>query len=239
MTDPLNNPEESEMTAIPYEDREEGLDSFDDDYGAELPPRPRRQWLTPWTALLFALLLAGAGFYAGVRVEKSQVSNNSGNVLSALASRLGGAGRTGGGGGGGGGGFLSRLASGDGLAAAGGGALAGAAGGSGLAAAFAGGGASVGTVSSIDGNTLYVTETSGNTVKVTLSSATSVTKNQPVHASVVRPGDSVIVVGVKDSSGTVSATSVTDSGNRAGGSGQTSSTPTNGTSAVNSLFGGG
>ena len=56
-------------------------------------------------------------------------------------------------------------------------------------------GATFGTVSSISGDSLYITEASGNTVKVTLSSATKVTKNVTVGKKAVRPGDTVVVAG--------------------------------------------
>ncbi len=58
----------------------------------------------------------------------------------------------------------------------------------GFAGAGGGAGATFGTVSSISGDSLYITEASGNTVKVTLSSATKVTKNVSVGKKAVRPG---------------------------------------------------
>ena len=61
-------------------------------------------------------------------------------------------------------------------------------------------------------DSLYITETSGNTVKVTLSSATKVTKNVGVGKNAVRPGDLVTVAGAKGSNGTISATTVNDTG---------------------------
>jgi hypothetical protein len=70
------------MNAIPYDKPEEEWDSYQD--GTEgneqdfaLPGRPRRQWFNRKSAALFAVLLGAIGFYAGVRVEKSQVSNSS------------------------------------------------------------------------------------------------------------------------------------------------------------------
>ncbi len=82
-----------------------------------------------------------------------------------------------------------------------------------------GGSASFGTVSSISGKTLYVTDTSGNTIKVTLSPATKVTKSVGVSAKSVHPGDTVVVSGIKGSGGTVQAATVSDSGARASSSG--------------------
>jgi hypothetical protein len=77
-------------------------------------------------------------------------------------------------------------------------------------AALAGG--SAGTVSTVNGSTIYLSEASGNTVKVTLSSATKVSKSQNTSRHAVRPGDTITVQGVTKPNGTIVATSVTDSG---------------------------
>lgn len=66
----------------------------------------------------------------------------------------------------------------------------------------------VGTVTDIIGNTLYVTDSSGSLVKVTLSSSTSVSRNAKASLSALRPGDSVIVSGVKTSKGQMTASSI-------------------------------
>ena len=71
---------------------------------------------------------------------------------------------------------------------------------------------SFGTVSSVNGNTLYVTDSSGNTIKVSLSSSTKVTKSEKVGKASVNPGDAVVVQGVKSANGTITAGSVSDSG---------------------------
>ena len=250
------------MNAIPYDRPEEEWDSYQDgtegnDQEFALPGRPRRQWFNRKSAALFAVLLGAIGFYAGVRVEKSQVSNSSSTTgalgagggaaaLRAAAARGGGAtgsGATGSGAAGSG----ATGASGSGAAS-----RAGASGASGLrglfgggAGGFAGAGATFGTVSSISGNNLYITEASGNTVKVALSSATKVTKNVSVGKKAVRPGDTVVVAGAKNSNGTVSATTLSDTGAGAGGaagasgSGSSGSSNNSGSSAVSSLFGGG
>jgi hypothetical protein len=204
------------MNAIPYDaPEEEEWDTVED---VALPGRPRHKVLTWWSAGLFALILCAAGFYAGVRVEKSQMASSSStsNAFStAAAGRTGTASRTGA---------------------------------TGFRAAFggagAGGGATFGTVSAVSGNSLFVTDTSGNTVKVTLSSATKVTKNVGVGKKAVRPGDLVVVSGAKGSNGTVSATTVSDSGASpaaGGGSGSSGSSRSgsSGSAAVNQLFGGG
>lgn len=220
------------MTAIPYDSPEEGWDGYQDEDTQTLPGRPRRQFWTRGSAALIAVIVGVIGFYVGVRVEKGQLSNSSStgaSGLAALAAARGGASGAAGG-----------ARSGAGTSGAG-----SFAGRGGFAAAFGGGGSSFGTVSSVHGNTLYVTQpTTGNVVKVNLSSATKVTKSVGVDKSAVRPGDTVVVQGVKGSNGTISATSVSDSGASAAGSGSggstasSSSSPSAG-SAVNSLFGGG
>lgn len=220
------------MNAIPYEDRTEDWDRYGDEgYDEALPGRPRRQFFNRWTAALLALLLGGVGFFVGVRVEKSQLSSSSASSRLAAAassaaagSGTGAAGRTGAG----------RFARGS-----GGGAFAGGFGG-------AGGNASIGTVSSVNGNTIYVTDTSGNTIKVKLSGATKVTKSLSVAKGKIDPGDAVVISGVKGSGGTLNAATVSDTGARASagggsgsGSGSSTSSSNSASSAVSSLFGGG
>lgn len=217
------------MSTIPYDTPEETWEGYDDEEPLGLPRRRRRQFLTRTSALLFAAIVGGACFYAGVRVEKGQVSASA-SPLSALASAARAAG--GATGAGGAAGRSGRAAS-----------LFGGSGGrSGFfSGAFGGGAGTFGTVSSVNGNKVYVTEEpSGNVVMVTLSSATTITKSKSAAKSAIRPGDSVTVEGVKGSNGSVAATSVSDSGTRSGGTGTSSSSSTSGSgSAVGSLFGGG
>jgi hypothetical protein len=235
------------MNAIPYDRPEEDWDSYEDEQDAALPGRPRRKVLTWWSAGLFALILCAVGFYAGVRIEKNQLaSSSSATGLSAFTGAGTGSGaRTGAGSGAAGrAGTGSSAGTGSGTSARSG-AGSGGAGFRGLfgGAGAAGGNATLGTVSNMSGDSLYVTDTSGNTVKVTLSSATKVTKNVAVGKDAVRPGDLVVVAGAKGSDGTVSATTVNDTGASpaaaASGTSGSSSSGTSGSSAVNSLFGGG
>lgn len=74
-------------------------------------------------------------------------------------------------------------------------------------------GAVVGQVSTVAGNTLYVTDSSGNTIKVTTSTA-QITKTTATTITVhgVHAGDSVVIEGKAAASGTVAATAVRDSG---------------------------
>jgi len=235
------------MNAIPYDRPEEEWDQYQE--GNEefaLPGRPRRQWFNKKTAALFAVLLAAIGFYAGVRVEKNQLSNSSSAtgaagggaaaLRAAAAARGGATGATGATGAAGASGSGAAARTGAGAGAGGFRALFGGGG------AAGGAGATFGTVSSISGDNLYITEATGNTVKVTLSSATKVTKNVGVGKNAVRPGDTVVVAGAKNSDGAVSATTLSDTGAglaSGSGSGSGGSSSTSGSSAVNSLFGSG
>ena len=81
----------------------------------------------------------------------------------------------------------------------------------------AGGGATIGTVSSIDGRTLYVSELSGNTVAVVTTPESKITKSESVGAKAIHPGDSVVIEGLAGSKGTITASSVTDSGSSSTG----------------------
>ncbi len=165
------------MSAIPY-------DSPTQDWNApeqEAPTKPgrrRRQFFNRKSAALAAAITCAAGFYAGVSVEKGQLSTAATTTTASAASNATGAGPRAGFGG----------------------------------AARGGGNASIGTVSSVNGKTIYLTDTSGNTVKVTLSSATKITKSESVSKASVRPGDTVVIQGLKASNGTLTATSVSDSG---------------------------
>jgi hypothetical protein len=224
--------EEIQMNASsPQQLSAEPFDDYDDSFGEALPARPRPRYLTPLTALLMALILGAVGFYVGVRVEKSQTTGGGGS--GAFGRAFAGAGATGS--------SSSRTGS-----TPGSGALPGT---GSLASRFGGptGGATgtVGSVTSVDGKTIYVKETGGNTVKVKLSGATKITKSEAVGRKKLYPGDQVSISGSSSSNGTVNATSVNDSGasssgstGSASGSSSTSSSG-NASSAISSLFGGG
>jgi hypothetical protein len=193
----------------------------DDGFEQTLPVRPKRPFLTKWSAGLMSLMLAAVGFFVGVRVEKAKIPSNSSGV-SAFASALEGAAGKGAGASGragAAGGFASRFA--------------GGAGGFGGAA----GNDTIGSVASVNGKTIYVTETSGDTVKVKLTGQTTITKSESVRSSKVFPGDEVVIAGSKGSGGTVNATTLTDSGAKSTGSTTSGSTGSNASSAVSSLFG--
>lgn len=220
------------MNATTYGPAEQGWQDPEGETRGELPGRPRRKLLTPWSAGLCAVILGAAGFFIGVKVEKGQLASSSTGAASSLAARFAGA--------------TSRStasgSSASGSSASGSSASRPAGGFGGYGGGFgAGSGATVGTVASVNGRTVYVTETSGNTVKVTLSSATKITKAQTVGRSKINPGDSVVVAGVSGSKGAISATSLTDSGARASSTSSSSSSgsaSSGSSSSVSSLFGG-
>ena len=78
----------------------------------------------------------------------------------------------------------------------------------GSAAGFGAAG-TTGTVSYIQGTTLYVTAASGSVVKVRVSKGVPVSRTVESKVSGIRPGESVVIQGSKAGSGTVKATSVT------------------------------
>jgi hypothetical protein len=187
------------MSAIPYESSAEQDWQAAEHRTAAPPGRPRRRFFNRKSAALAALVTCAGGFYAGIQVEKGQLpSTTPVPTASATGAAAGAGARTGAAAGGFGGGAR--------FGGLGGGAA---------------GNASIGTIASVNGRTIYLTETSGNTVKVTLSGSTKLTKNLGVSKSSLHPGDAVVVQGVKNSMGTLVATSVSDSGARTTASGST------------------
>ena len=138
-------------------------------------------------AALLAVLLVAAGFWGGALVEKRHGGSSS------SGGRAGGSG------------FAARFRA---AAAA---AATGATGATG-AGDFPGfGGASsaaAGTISVVDGDTLYVLTTTGALVKVTLNPSTTVTRNAKSQALDLRPGDTVVVQGTAGANGDVAASSI-------------------------------
>jgi Domain of unknown function (DUF5666) len=197
------------MSAIPYESDEHDWATAEQE-PLVTPRRPRRRFFNRRSAALAAVITCAAGFYGGIRVEKSQLASTASAATTSAAGSLPAGARPGAGAQGSGG--------------TGSGAPTGFPG----AGRFGGGNASLGTISSVNGNTIYLTDATGNTVKVTLSSTTQLTKSLGVSKSALHPGDSVVIQGVKNSSGTLVATSVSDTGARTTGSGSSSSSSANG-----------
>jgi len=69
-------------------------------------------------------------------------------------------------------------------------------------------GATFGTVKTVDGATIYVTDQDGNLVKVTLPDGTTVNATRPGTAADVRPGDTVVIQGAKQPDGSTQAATV-------------------------------
>jgi hypothetical protein len=236
------------MNAVTYDRRNEDWEQSEDEQDAgRMPRRPRRQLFNKRSAALAAVVACAAGFYAGVRVEKGQLSSSSstGGLASALASlRTGtaggrGAGATSAAGGAAAGGAAGATRSGTGAGGsggAGGGSFAGGAGAAFAGGGFGGGSASFGTISSVKGSSIFVTDSTGNLVKVKLSSATKITKSLGVRRSSLHPGDTVVIRGLKNSNGTLTATTVSDSGNSSTATGSSGSSGSSGRSALSSLF---
>jgi hypothetical protein len=154
----------------------------------ELPPRPRRRRLLGAGGnlvqiALLGVLVSASGFIGGVLVEKGQASTSS-TASGGPAS-----------------GLTSGLAASRGPTAR-----------SGLLGRRAGAGATIGEVTYISGNTLYVSDFEGNTVKVKTSAASAITKTVKTRVHDIRPGETVIVRGTRDASGAVNAESVSVSG---------------------------
>ncbi|MGH8889978.1 MAG: hypothetical protein ACRDV3_09525 [Acidothermaceae bacterium] len=185
---------------------------------SEAPPPPlmplRRRKLPIATMALAIAAAGGVGFYSGVRVEKGQIktTGNTGSNAAAFAfgnaanARTGARTNT----------TPSPAASGAPGAARGTGAGGNGAAGSGAGSASGGSANLVGTVTVVDGNTLYVTETNGDTVKVTTSDGTTVTKTVTGTVKDLAPGESVIIRGVQSSQGVYAAQSVTQASSTAG-----------------------
>ena len=156
------------------------------DLTAVLTRRPRAK-LPSLTLVLAAIVVASAGFLVGALVGKHYGGSSSGNLAGAF------------------GGFAARPTTSGGSAGAGAGSGAGTGGRTGL---FGGGNATVGTIKLIDGGTVYVQTTAGDIVQVATSAGTKVTVSSTVPVKVLKPGETVIVQGSKNSSGTIAATSI-------------------------------
>ncbi|MDP9259625.1 MAG: hypothetical protein M3Q31_24165, partial [Actinomycetota bacterium] len=66
----------------------------------------------------------------------------------------------------------------------------------------------------ISGKTLYLTSPSGAIVKATLTGSTTYSRNAKVTKASLKPGDTAIVQGAKNSAGVVVATSISATAKR-------------------------
>jgi hypothetical protein len=165
----------------------------DDDLAAVLTRRPRAK-LPSLTLVLAALVVASAGFLGGIVVGKHDGSSGSGSAASAFRRFAAGASATAGAGSGPGAGL--------GAGSGGGG--------------FAAGNATIGTIKLIDGSTVYVQTSGGDIVQVATSAGTKVTASSTVRVKDLQPGATVIVEGSKNSTGGVTAASISQTSLGAG-----------------------
>jgi hypothetical protein len=130
------------------------------------------------TTVLCALVIAAGAFWGGAALQKSHEGASGTSSLAALARSF----RSG---------------------------ATGAAGASRAASAFgATTAAATGTVTAIQGDTVYVTNAAGNLVKVTISPTTTFTRDAKATEAALQPGDTVVVEGSTAKSGVVAASSV-------------------------------
>jgi hypothetical protein len=169
------------------------LDS-DDELTAVLTRRPRVK-LPSLTLVLVALVVASAGFLGGIVVGKHYGSSGSGSPASAFSRFAAGASGT------------ARTGSGSG---------AGLGGRGGAGGGFAAGNATIGTIKLIDGSTVYVQTPEGDIVQVSTSAGTKVTASSAVPVKDLQPGVTVIVEGSKNTTGGVTATSISQTSLGAG-----------------------
>jgi hypothetical protein len=169
---------------------------------AALTRRPRAK-LPSLTVVLVVVVVASAGFIGGIMVGKHYGSSGSGS----LASRFGAFAAAG---------ASPSASTGSGSRTGFGGAGGGFGGAGGAAGGSAGGNATVGTIKLIDGSTVYVQTSAGDIVQVATSSGTKVTVSSTVPVKDLQPGETVTVQGSKNSSGGVSATSISQTSLGAG-----------------------
>ncbi len=136
------------------------------------------------------MLGLSAGFLVGVLVDKNQGSSSASSAgagsFAALAQQFGGA-------------------------FPGGGAI----GNSGVPTGATSAAGTTGQIKLIDGSNVYVVDSTGKTTKVSTTADSKISASQPSSLSALKTGDTVVVVGPTGSDGTVTATSITASGDQA------------------------
>jgi len=173
----------SELTATPQlvgHLDEDDADVADEDEWPVRSPRAGLRLKYP-TAVLVALLIAAGGLWGGAALQRAHGTSGSAGGASSFARLFSSTGASG-------------FTRGSGF--------------SGFSGASTG--AAAGIVTTIEGDTLYVTTASGGLVKVMLGVSTTYTRVAKSTASAMQPGDTVIVEGTKEKNGTVEATSVAD-----------------------------
>ena len=153
----------------------------DDTDEPDFTPRPRKR-ARPLTYALAALAFIALGTLAGVTIQKHEDHTTTSTSATSAAG----------------------LAVGNGRGPGANGSAGGPAGGG-------GGAGTVGTVTLVDGNNVYVTDATGNVVKVVTNAASQLVKTDPATVKDITPGETVIVRGTTATDGSVTATSLTAS----------------------------
>jgi hypothetical protein len=138
------------------------------------------------TAVLLVLLLAASGFWGGAALQKHHAKTTAATGAAATRAAFAGAAAARGGFGG------TGATGGTGTGTAGGAATA----------------ATSGLVTEVQGNIVYVTDTTGALVKVTTSPTTTITRSSHNLADGLQTGDTVTVRGTKAADGSVTATAI-------------------------------
>ncbi len=182
----------------------DGRGGWDDDGDDDvIPPRPRGRLLRPLPLALIALIIAAAGFLGGIEAQKGSEGGSTaggfpgGGSLPSFAKGAEGTRRK-----------ARKQAAKVGRRPTATGSEA-----AGLPSFGASEAAASGTVSSVEGQTIYVKESDGTTVAVKVGDGATVTRDSNVSAKKIHPGDTVTVEGSKHGS-TVRASSIsaTESG---------------------------
>ena len=171
----------------------------------EMPTRASRRVVTAWTVVFAALVIAGAGFVAGIQMQKHNEPAATGLPagLAAFANARNGALN------GGAGAFAGAV--GNRGANAGATGATGANGPTGGAAGATPAPASNGTTGQIklvDGSNIYITTSDGSTVKVTTTPTSKVTKSVAGAVGDLKAGDTITVQGAAGTDGTIAASSI-------------------------------
>ena len=165
---------------------------------AEMPTRASRRIVTAWTVVFAALVVAGAGFVAGIQMEKHNAP-----AAAAIPGGFRGLGA----------GQFPGAATGQFPGAASGQVPGSATNGTGSGTNAPSNGSTgatgtTGTVKLIDGANVYITTSDGTTVKVTTSPTSKVTQSVDSSLNELRAGDTVVVHGATGADGTIAATTI-------------------------------
>jgi hypothetical protein len=173
--------DEGARSDFSYGDESDRPDIFfeeDDEWPTHGPSKGIRVRLP--AAALLALLIGFGGIWGGAALQRSEGTASVSSAASAFAQ------------------FRSRA----------GRAFAGLGGSAGSVGGGASGSSVSGTLTMINGNTLYITDGNGGIVTVTVHKTTTVTRDASANASALQPGDTVVIEGTKTLKGTISATSI-------------------------------